>query len=478
MKLKKLAAALLTASIMLSQPVFAEDKLSNGSSDGYDYFAKLMTYASQLYIDEDVTAEEIIGAALKKAVDEDSEFLDKLLKAGFSSLDEYSEYYTPDEFQDYINNINHTFYGIGVVIQKKGDYVELTNCMEDGSAYAAGMKAGDKIVRVDGADAVKKTIDEVQGMITGELDTEVEVTVLRDDKELTFKLKRRPVSSMTVSWAVLKGDIGYIRVINFAEKTDKEFADALAEMDKNGVSKIILDLRSNPGGYLISAVNAAKLIVPEGIIVQTMYRQEEKNEIFYSDLKEPKYKFNVLVDQNTASSAEILSGAMQDSGIGTLIGETTYGKAVIQEMFRLRDGGFKITTGHYLTRDGHEINKKGIEPDEYVINTTQRVDMSKYTPFDYKIKWKVGDDSDSVKAAKERLRGLGYYSGEVNTEFDEALEKAVTDFQAATDLYPYGVLDISTQVRIENEFYKTDEVVDNQFEKAYTMFGGKIEDLE
>lgn len=119
MKLKKLAAALLTASIMLSQPVFAEDKLSNGSSEGYDYFAKLMTYASQLYIDEDVTAEEIIGAALKKAVDEDSEFLDKLLKAGFSSLDEYSEYYTPDEFQDYINNINHTFYGIGVVIQKK-----------------------------------------------------------------------------------------------------------------------------------------------------------------------------------------------------------------------------------------------------------------------------------------------------------------------------------------------------------------------
>lgn len=477
MKIKRIAAIFLSSVMFLScQTVFSKENSSG--DDGYDYFIKLITSAAQLYIDEDISADELIENALKKAVDENPEILDKLLKAGFSSLDEYSEYYTPEEFQEYINNINHTFYGIGVVIQKKGDYIEITNCMDDGSAYAAGVKAGDKIIRVDGTDAVRKTIDEVQSMVTGELDTEVAVTVLREDKELTFNLKRRPVSNMTVSWTIFEGNIGYIRIINFAEKTDSEFADVLKEMDKEGVTDIILDLRSNPGGYLISAVNIAKLIVPEGIIVQTMYRQEEKNETFYSDIKETKYKFNVLVDQNTASAAEILAGAMQDSGVGTLIGETTYGKAVIQEMYRLKDGAFKITTGHYLTRDGHEINKKGIEPDEYIINTKRRVDMSKYTPFDYKIKWKVGESSTSVQAAKERLQGLGYYTGTVDEYFDEELEKAVTDFQAASELYPYGVLDISTQVRIENEFYKTEEIADNQFEKAYTMFGGKIEDLE
>lgn len=473
--MKRIAAIFLMLAVFATYPItFADD----GVDADYDYFVKLMTSVSALYIDEDISADEVIEKALKKAVEENPEILEKLLKAGFSSLDEYSEYYTPDEFQDYINNINHTFYGIGVVIQKKGDYVEITNCMEDGSAYAAGVKQGDKIFRVDGVEAVGKTIDEVQGMVTGELDSEVSLTVLREEKELTFALKRRPVSNLTVSWAVFENKIGYIRIINFAEKTDAEFAEALAEMDKEGVTDIILDLRSNPGGYLISAVNAAKLIVPEGIIVQTMYRQDDKNETFYSELKDVKYKFNVLVDQNTASAAEILAGAMQDSGVGTLIGETTYGKAVIQEMYRLKDGGFKLTTGHYLTRDGHEINKKGIEPDEYVINTKQRVDMSKYTPFDYKIKWKVGESSESVKAAKERLRGLGYYTGSVDEYFDTELEKSITDFQAAMELYPYGVLDISTQVRIENEFYKTDEIVDNQFEKAYTMFGGKIEDLE
>lgn len=473
MKLKRFISAAVASVMLIAQPAFAET-----SGAEYNYFKKLMTYASQLYIDEEVSADELIDAAIKKAMEENPELITELLKAGFSSLDEYSEYYTSEEFVDFVNNINHTFYGIGVVIRKTGDYVEITNCLKDGSAYEAGMMEGDKIVNVDGVDAVGKTLTDVQNLVTGELDSTVTVTVLRGEKEKTFTLVRRPVSSQTVSQTVLEGNIGYIRVINFAEKTDTEFQEALAELDKEGVTNIILDLRDNPGGYLTSAINIAKMIVPEGIIVKTMYRREEQNETFYSTLKNPKYKFAVLVNENTASAAEVLSGAMKDSGIGTLIGRTTYGKAVIQEMFRLADGGFKLTTGHYLTRDGHEINKIGIEPDEYVTNTKERVDMSKYTPFDYKIKWKVGDESDSVKAAKERLYGLGFYRGDIDTVFNSELAEAVTAFQASTDLFPYGVLDISTQVRIENEFYKTDVVVDRQFEKAYTMFGGNIEDLE
>jgi len=469
----------LSSALFIQNVAFAADEGTIGiRTHSYDYFEKLMTYASELYIDEELTAQELIDSALEKAIEENPEILTELLKSGFESLDEYSEYYTPEEFENYVNNINHVFYGIGVVIQKKGDYVEITSCLEDGSAFAAGIKPGDKIVKVDGQDAVKKSVNEVQLLVTGELDTEVTVTVLRGDKEYTFTLIRRPVSQLTVEYGALKGDIGYIRVINFADKTDDEFIEALTYMDTEGIKNIILDLRDNPGGYLLSAVNVAKLIVPEGIIAKTIYRQEEKNVDFYSELKNPTHKFAVLVNQNTASAAEILAGAMQDSGIGTLIGETTYGKAVIQEMYRLADGGFKLTTGYYLTRNGREINKKGIEPDEYVLNTTQWVDMSKYTPFDYKIKWKVGDESDSVKAAKERLRGLGFYFGEINTTFDEELEKAVYDFQESTELYPYGVLDISTQVRIENEFCKTEEIVDRQFEKAYEFFGGNIENLD
>ncbi len=462
---KKLYALILSASMLIPS-------LSQAASVEYNTFDKLMNYAAQLYIDQDISVEDLKEEAVSKLLEEHPELLDQLLKAGFSSLDQYSEFFTGEEFLDYVNDLNHTFYGIGVTIQKNGEYVEVVNCLDGGSAKEAGLAIGDKIYAVDGESAVGKTLSDVQKMITGELNTTVNVTVLRGDAEKSFTLTRKPVSADTVAHTVLEGNIGYITIINFAEKTDTEFANVLKDLDEQGVTEIILDLRDNPGGYLISAVNIAKMIVPEGVIVQTMFRQEEKNETFYSELKNPKYRFAVLVNQNTASAAEVLAGAMQDSKIGYLIGDTTYGKAVIQEMFQLSNGGFKITTGHYLTRDGHEINKIGIDPDEQVMNTTQKVNMSRFTPFDYKIKWKVGEESDSVLAAKERLRLMGYYQGSMDTYFDTELESAVNQFQADTELYPYGVLDISTQVRIENEFYKREELVDNQLYTAYEYFGG------
>ncbi len=462
---KKLYALILSASMLIPS-------LSQAASVEYNTFDKLMNYAAQLYIDQDISVEELKEEAVSKLLEEHPELLDQLLKAGFSSLDQYSEFFTGEEFLDYMNDLNHTFYGIGVTIQKNGEYVEVVNCLDGGSAKEAGLAIGDKIYAVDGESAVGKTLSDVQKMITGELNTTVNVTVLRGDAEKSFTMTRKPVSADTVAHTVLEGNIGYITIINFAEKTDTEFANVLKDLDEQGVTEIILDLRDNPGGYLISAVNIAKMIVPEGVIVQTMFRQEEKNETFYSELKNPKYRFAVLVNQNTASAAEVLAGAMQDSKIGYLIGDTTYGKAVLQEMFQLSHGGFKITTGHYLTRDGHEINKIGIDPDEQVMNTTQKVNMSRFTPFDYKIKWKVGEESDSVLAAKERLRLMGYYQGSMDTYFDTELESAVNQFQADTELYPYGVLDISTQVRIENEFYKREELVDNQLYTAYEYFGG------
>lgn len=475
MKIKSFIAFILSLVMLVPNPVLAEDVPEDKSYLTYDYLTRLMTYASELYIDEGFTVDELMDIALEKAANENPEVVEQLLKAGFSALDEYSMYYTADEFQAYVDEINHVAYGIGVIIQQVDDYIEITSCMEDGSAYAAGIQPGDKLYSVDGVSAVGKTVLEVQNMILGEVDTPVTVTVLRGTAQVTYDLIRCPISSATVNYGVLKGNIGYIEIINFAEKTAEEFEAALKAMDESSITKIILDMRGNPGGYLLSAIDIAKMIVPKGIIVQTMFRNEGKNEVYYSDLENPKYEFAVLVNQYTASAAEVLAGAMQDSGVGTLIGETTYGKAVIQEMYRLVRGGFKLTTGHYLTRDGHEINKIGIEPNEYVVNTTRWVDMSNYTPFDYKTKWKVGETGEGVLAAKERLRGLGYYSGTLDSTFNPALEKAVIAFQAAQDLYPYGVLDISTQVRIENVFCKTEEIVDNQFERAYTMFGGIIE---
>ncbi len=475
MKLKRFILAALATATISSATVLAAPAQNHY---GYDYFEKLMMYAANLYIDENVSYEELIDKALKKAIDDNPEFLQPLLKAGFASLDEYSEYYTPEEFTQYVDNLNNTFYGIGVVIQVVNDYIEVTSCIEDGSAIKAGVRAGDKIIEANGVSLYRKSLSEAQNAICGELGTDVKIKVLRGDEELTFSMKRAPVSTETVSYASLKGNIGLISISTFADKTANEFKDTLKFFDEKGITNIILDLRNNPGGYLSTVVDIAGTIVPKGIIVQTIYRQEEKNVTFYSRLDKPKYKFAVLVNENTASASEVLSSAIQDSKVGVLIGETTYGKGVIQDMYRIEDGGFKLTTGHYLTRNGASIDKRGIKPDFYVLNTRQPVDVSKYTPFDYKIKWKMGDNNDSVLAAKERLYRLGYYVGTLDKNFDYALHQAVTRFQADTGLYPYGVLDISTQVKIENVFYKTDEILDTQFETAYTYFGGKLEDLQ
>ncbi len=474
MKINKSVTAVLMSLMLITPSVFAEEELSNE----YTYVDKLFGYASEMYVDESLTKEEIFNMALNKYLEENPDAVLDILKAGFSKIDDYTEFYTPNDYQQYVDSINHTFYGIGVIIQKNSDYVELVRVLKDGDAKAVGMEIGDKIIKVDGVDMKDKTVDEVQNAIVGELGTTVSITVLRGDQELTFTLTRKAVSAATVDYLMLDDNIAYVSVLNFAQTTSQEFADVLEELDKNNVTRIILDLRDNPGGYLISAVEIANMIVPEGIIVQTMYRQSENNVTFYSDLKEAKYKFAVLVNENTASAAEILTGAMQDSGIATVIGETTYGKAVIQEMFTLRDGNaFKITTGRYLTRNGREINHIGLEPDMYIVNTTEAIDVSKYDEIDYSAETRFADVSDNIIPIKERLYVMGYYMSDMGNVFDSELEAAVLDFQISKGLTPTGALDRITMVQIENEFAKTEVTVDNQLYEAYELFGGSREDL-
>lgn len=473
MKKTKLFSILLSAAMLFTQPVFAEE-----NNPEYDKVEKILNFASNLYIDEDVDSATLWESALKSVLKDKPELANEIIKAGFQSLDDYTEFYTKEEYELFNKNINHIVYGIGVVIQQVDDYVTVMSVVKDGGAERAGVQSGDKISKVDGVDVAGQSVDKVQDMVVGELGTEVTVTFLREDVEYEAVITRAEVSGTTVYSDVLKGDIGYISIVNFATKTDTEFADVLEKFDEQGITKIILDLRDNPGGYLDSAVNASSLIVPEGLIVSTVYRNEYENEELYSTLKDPKYELAVLVNENTASAAEVMAGAIKDSGVGILIGDNTYGKGVVQQMFEMMDGcAFKITTGKYYTRDGNDINGKGIEPNEYVDNTTRQIDITKYQTFDYKTKPNEGETSKNVLAAKERLKIMGYYSGDADENFDKALKTAVMKFQEDNDLYPYGVLDISTQVKMENIFYKLRELVDNQLIYAYEYFGGEEKDL-
>lgn len=458
--------------------MFSQGALANTVSFEYDTFERLANYAANLYIDESVTGDYLMDEALRKVMAEKPELTNELIKAAFSSLDEYSEYYTSEEYELFNKNINHIVYGIGVIIQKMGDYVTVMSVVEGGGAEAAGVMPEDKISKVNGVDVKGESVDKVQDLVVGELGTEVSVTFLRGDEEYTRTITRGEVTGKTVQGVVLEGNIGYIEIVNFAAKTDVEFFEILKDFDEKGVCDIIIDLRNNPGGYLVSAISIAEVLVPEGVICSTVFRNEEENVVFLSEQKEKKYNLAVLVNENTASAAEVLASAIKDSEAGVLIGQTTYGKGVIQQMFQMFDGSaFKVTTGRYFTRGGYDINGGGVEPNEGVINSIRQIDVTRYSTFDYKTKPAQGENSKNVYAAKERLRLMGLYHGSLDEYFDMELEEAVRAFQEESGLYPYGVLDISTQVKIENTFYKLEEMVDDQFYTAYERLGGKIDDL-
>lgn len=473
MSIKKSIAVILSiATLNLPTVIKAEGETG--------YFDAVLNYASNLYIDDDITSDDLKNKGLESVLEDNPELLNKMLKSSFELLDEYSEFYTADEYKEYFTQLNNIYCGIGAMIQKQEDRIIVIKLFKNSGAQKAGVAEGDEIIAINGEPVKDRALSEVSQNCMGEKGSTVDVTIKRNGTETTYTVIRDEVEQDTVDKAVLKGDIGYMVISNFADSTANQFAEALDYFEKNNVKNIILDLRNNPGGLLDQALAIANYIVPEGVILQAIYRQEENNQIYYSSLKNPKFKFAVLVNENTASASEVLSSAMQESGVGYLIGTTTYGKGVIQNIYPLLTGdAIKITTGHYLTRNGNDINGVGIEPDMYVQNPKEPVDLSKYSKFDYYTKWSLGMSGEGVRAGKERLSILGYYSGEINDVYDKDMEYAVYKFQdAAEGLSPYGVMDISTQNWIQEEFRKVEFEIDSQMNTAYEYFGGKAEELE
>ena len=485
MNFRRITAALMSVVIMASGTVFAAGTAKKANeteySGEYMAFDQIAEYVSERYIDDSYTKEEIMAQGISKLLENNDPLLVALLKTTLESMDDYSEFYTAEEYREFQNMINRTFYGIGVTMRQDGtDYVEITGFANgNDNAEKAGFKVGDKICKVNGTDVTGWKMQDVREMIIGEEGTTVRITVLRDEEEIELTATRVAINETTVSGGILEGNIGYIQIVSFGSDTSEEFEEVLETMREKNVEKIILDLRNNGGGVVSAATRIAQMIVPKGKIIDVKYRQSEYNETYTSNLAKKEFDFVVLVNEHTASASEILASAIQDSGAGKLVGTTTFGKAVIQNTYPLTNGSaFKLTVGQYITRNGNEINHKGLTPDTYVENVTSKIDTSKYTPFDYSTRSALGMSDDNVMAAKERLRVLGYYDGAVDSGvFDMELKNAVKTFQQANDIFSYGVLDIPTQERIEEIFSDIDVTSDEQLKTAYKMFGGDVNNL-
>lgn len=482
--LTKKIIMLLTAFAVTTQPVVfahtAEKEID--TSIEYQGYEMISDYIANQYIDDTYTAEDIMKLGVSSYLEKyGDDALVEFLKGALHALDDYSDFFTREEYIEYMNEINSTFYGLGVSLQQNGEYVEIVEFVEEGGlAQQSGFQVGDKIVAVGGVDVVGCSVTEVRNLVVGELGTAVDITVLRGDERINLVGIRTAVNTSTVSGTVLKDGIGYVKILSFSKNTSEEFADVVNKLKNENVKKLILDLRNNGGGQVIAAVDVARQIVPKGKIIDVEYRDKNLNHTYNSDLREPPFEIVTLVNEHTASSAEILASAIQDSGVGILMGENTYGKAVIQSPFYVNNGMvIKLTIGSYITRNGNEINKVGLIPDILVENEKKKVDTSSYTKFDFITPVSLGASGDNVMAAKERLSDMNYYSGNMHNDvYNVDLKESVALFQRKHGLADSGVLDIPTQIKLKEVFEQLDMELDTQLDEAYKYLGGKIEDLE
>ncbi|MBS6720005.1 MAG: S41 family peptidase [Peptoniphilus harei] len=290
-----------------------------------------------------------------------------LLKGLVAGLaDPYSQYLTSDEMKKLTETTTGKFQGIGVIISPDEDgTVTVISPIKGSPADRAGVESGDKILKINGKDFSAEKINEASKEMRGEKGTTVKILLLKKKnlktKEVEIKREEIKIDSIIKNKI---GDIGYIGITMFDEETGKDFVKALNELTKEGVKGIILDMRGNPGGVVDAAVEIGDAILPKSTFVTL---KDNKGEIVQDYKLDDKYndiKMVVLVNEGSASASEILSGAIRDLDRAKIIGKTTYGKGVVQNVISLPEGdGLKLTTSEYFTPKGKSINKIGIKPD-------------------------------------------------------------------------------------------------------------------
>ncbi|MEN6370981.1 MAG: S41 family peptidase [Armatimonadota bacterium] len=288
--------------------------------------------------------------------------------------DPYTRFLDPDSYKQMREENEGNFVGIGAQLQvNKDQQVYIKEPIPNSPALAAGVKAGDIIFKVDDKPIAGLDIDQVVDRIRGEEGTRVKLSLLRGPKKKLVELSivRRMVEFQMVEWKMLDAanGIGYIRLRGFNEHSDSQFESAITQLEHKKLKGLVFDLRQNPGGLLNMAVDIGSRFVESGPIVIIKYRsgQEEALCVENSKHNHKRYPLVVLVDKQSASASEIVTGAIQDNKAGTVVGTNSFGKACVQTVSTLNDGSaVAITTAKYLTPKGRDINKVGVKPDVFV----------------------------------------------------------------------------------------------------------------
>lgn len=470
--------------VMLFTPVLqaAEATEETPVPESYSVLKAMRAYLKNMY-QFGVTDGELIDALILKILEEkdDKEAFEFVADALTSALDDYSVYFTTEEYASFNEYVDGAFGGIGVSMMLIDGYCTITGVLPDTPASKADISTGDKIIAVNGESVVNCNIDLIVTKVRGEAGTDVTLTLQSGNRTWDIVITREIVSVDSVDYVINdNGDAAYLVIARFSGETYNEFLEKYKEIKEKGVKKIVIDLRDNTGGYTSQAEQIASLFLSEGsIIYSELCRAYNMNIPFKSRNKEPDLETELilLVNEYTASSSEILTGALKDNKRATVVGTKTFGKGTVQTVTSMGDyGSLKTTIAEFVSPLGTTINKVGISPDYEVENEIRRIKESDVKPLSFRNKYRIGDEADEVLAIKERLAFLGYYNGDIRDKtFDKELEVAVMGFQADNNLYPYGVADINTQLTIHTAVMLRDIQEDNQLDKAFELLGTTLE---
>lgn len=279
--------------------------------------------------------------------------------------DPYTEYFTQEEFEAFMNQIDGTLVGIGIYLENKEDAVIVLAPMKNSPAANAGILPGDRIIAVDDLSVIGKSMNEIANLVRGKEGTTVKLTVQRVEQQLTFNITRAKIELPLVEYEILAEEgIGYVHLNSFGDHTYPELVSALQEFEAAGIDRIILDLRGNSGGKVDSVLKIASLFIGEGPIMWIKDGASEEESLNTYGSSWWNTPMVLLTDRGSASASEILAGALQDYHLTTVIGDTTFGKGVMQSLVTLPSGSeLKLTTNEFFSPRKNKINTIGIKPD-------------------------------------------------------------------------------------------------------------------
>ena len=360
------SAVFTGALLFLGVPSFMGSTASSGNGAGGQDWNKIERKLENIqdYVDRYYIFDDRVDPVLQE------EYIYKGYMAALGDV--YSTYYTEEEWNDMEEQTSGSYVGIGVLVQqdKNTGLVTVMKVFSGSPAKEAGMLAGDILAQVGEVDATTMDLDMlVQNHIRGEEGTDVDITVFRPDSNeyIDMTITRKTVAVETVE-AKINGDIGYISVSEFDGVSAGQFRSAIDTLQERGMKKLIVDMRNNPGGDVNTVIDMTDYLLDQNQVIFSMESKQGKERVFKStDNHKVDIPIVVLVNSNSASAAEIFTGALQDHGAATIVGTTTFGKGIVQSVFELDDGSaLKITTERYFTPNGRNIHEQGIEPDVVV----------------------------------------------------------------------------------------------------------------